>query len=417
METARALDSSPKTKLLRLMLWVNVAHLAAWNGFLFFRLTTGRDLTNESYTTNAIALVVAVLACALTYTRHLWTGGWIMIISSTISTLYAGYVHDPVRAGFVFYFLAVPVMVAALVLSARAALTIFAFSLTGFLGVIWLRGDLPETSTIPAGGFFVYMSAVLIVATFAKERLDRQHATQLTESSKMASLGQMSANLAHEINNPLTVLNLVATQLELVAGQTPPDSKQLQAIAAKIKTMVVRIEEIGKALRRFARDSANEPLQESRLRDIVLSTRELCRHRFQQLSISLKVADIPESAIVACRPVQISQVLVNLLNNAVDAVDSAQDKWVRVGFDDLGDRYQIAVTDSGPGVPPAIRKRIMQPFFTTKGEGKGTGLGLSLSHGIVHDHGGKLYLDPNSTTTRFVMELSKNSPPSTPAPS
>jgi signal transduction histidine kinase len=111
---------------------------------------------------------------------------------------------------------------------------------------------------------------------------------------------------------------------------------------------------------------------------------------------------------IECRPSQIEQVIINLLNNAFDAVSPLSDKWVRLDFTNFHDKIQIAVTDSGEKISPEIVEKLMLPFFTTKEIGKGTGLGLSISKGIVEDHQGKMYFDSFSSHTRFVVELPIN---------
>jgi C4-dicarboxylate-specific signal transduction histidine kinase len=103
--------------------------------------------------------------------------------------------------------------------------------------------------------------------------------------------------------------------------------------------------------------------------------------------------------------VQISQILLNLLSNAFDAVENQSLRWVRMGAEADDQQVRITVTDSGPGVPPDLESRIMEPFFTTKDVGKGTGLGLSVSKGNAEAHGGSLALDRTSLDTCFVLTL------------
>src|SRR4029077_10772522 len=102
---------------------------------------------------------------------------------------------------------------------------------------------------------------------------------------------------------------------------------------------------------------------------------------------------------------QVTQVLLNLLSNAYDAVENQDERWVRIAVDIHDDEVQIGVLDSGPGVPDDIAARIMEPFYTTKEIGRGTGLGLSLSKGIAEAHGGRLELDPHARPTRFTLTL------------
>lgn len=106
-----------------------------------------------------------------------------------------------------------------------------------------------------------------------------------------------------------------------------------------------------------------------------------------------------------CRGVQISQVLLNLLNNAFDAIELLPEKWIKLDAMKMEDTIVIHVTDSGHGIPEEEREKIFQPFYTTKPIGKGTGLGLSLSRKIVQDHKGTLTLDTNSAHTRFVIKI------------
>ena len=100
---------------------------------------------------------------------------------------------------------------------------------------------------------------------------------------------------------------------------------------------------------------------------------------------------------------EISQVLVNLLINALDAVQSLKEKWVRLEVDHQEDSVTVAVTDSGAGIPPEINDRMFEPLFTTKPTGMGTGLGLSISKRIIERHGGTLMIDRSSPHTRFMV--------------
>jgi signal transduction histidine kinase len=114
-----------------------------------------------------------------------------------------------------------------------------------------------------------------------------------------------------------------------------------------------------------------------------------------------------KSLRIDCRPTEISQVLLNLLNNAVDAVQPLAEKWVELQVRSAGKDVEISVMDSGKGIPEKIRDKVGQPFFTTKVVGHGTGLGLSISRGIVEAHGGHLNLDTQCEHTRFVVTLPK----------
>lgn len=108
---------------------------------------------------------------------------------------------------------------------------------------------------------------------------------------------------------------------------------------------------------------------------------------------------------IEVRPTQISQVLLNLLSNAIDAVEKSNEKWIELRGFTRDHSVFITVTDSGKGIPPVVASRLMEPFFTTKEVGKGTGLGLSISKRIIEEYRGQLYYDTSSPQTRFVIEL------------
>jgi PAS domain S-box-containing protein len=224
-------------------------------------------------------------------------------------------------------------------------------------------------------------------------------------AAKMAALGEMSGSIAHEINNPLTAVSLTAARLRLAAEKGPVESAFVVENAVRVQAIVGRIARIVDGLRSFARDAAGDPFAETPVATVVEETLVFCRERFRQHGIRLEVAPIAAEVTVECRRVQLSQVLLNLLNNAHDAVEPLEEKWVRLTAERRGAEVELAVVDSGAGIPPAVRDRILMPFFTTKPFGRGTGLGLSVSAGIVAAHQGRLFLDTESPNTRFVIRL------------
>ena len=244
----------------------------------------------------------------------------------------------------------------------------------------------------------------------ARERAERELAESrqaAITAAKMAALGEMSASVAHEVNNPLAAILLRAQRLDMLARTDTVDVAAVRKTAHDIDRTVDRIRRIVDALRAFARQGDEDPLRPERLAPIVEDTVELCNHRFRLRGIDLTVDPIPDGLLVLCRGTQVAQVLLNLLSNAYDAVENQDERWVRmmVAADDV--EVHIAVLDSGPGVPAEIAARIMEPFYTTKGIGRGTGLGLSLSEGIAAAHGGRLELDAGARPTRFVLTLKR----------
>ena len=241
-----------------------------------------------------------------------------------------------------------------------------------------------------------------------RERTERELAETRQASitsAKMAALGEMSANVAHEVNNPLAAILLRAQRLRLLAQKDRLDSAAVLKAASEIDSTVDRIRRIVDALRAFSRQADDDAFRPERVSAIVADTVDLCDQRFRHKGIDLAVEPIADDLYVECRGVQISQVLLNLLSNAFDAVENRPVRRVRIAADASDGEVRIAVTDSGPGIPSEIEPRIMEPFFTTKQTGRGTGLGLSVSKGIAEAHGGRLTHDRTAPETRFVLTL------------
>lgn len=228
-----------------------------------------------------------------------------------------------------------------------------------------------------------------------------------TTSAKMASLGQMAAGIAHEINNPLAIIQARAEQLREAVAGNDLSPQRISKTAEKIVATSIRIGKIVKSLRAFAREGENDPFETIALSSILSDTLEFCRERFRHHNVMLECALPPEDWTLECRPVQISQVFLNLLNNSFDAIVPLEEKWVRIECRSEPDFIHISVTDSGSGIPQEHREKLFEPFFTTKEVGAGTGLGLSVSRGIAATHRGSLSLDHNSSHTSFILKLPK----------
>jgi PAS domain S-box-containing protein len=239
-----------------------------------------------------------------------------------------------------------------------------------------------------------------------KEKIIADQQVKIISSAKMSSLGEMAGGIAHEINNPLAIIGLSANQSFEALAKNPPDLPFAKESLEKIRFTVKRIGKIIKGLRSFSRSGEKDPFEPTTIKQIVEDTLELCRERFATYQVKLEIPELPNIEI-ECRAVQISQVLLNLLNNSLDSVVDGKNSWVKVEVEDQENKIHLIVTDSGSGIPAAIAERMMEPFFTTKEVGFGTGLGLSISKGIVEDHHGNLDYDSSSVNTRFVIRLPK----------
>ena len=257
---------------------------------------------------------------------------------------------------------------------------------------------------------FVAATAVDITERKNAERIIADQQVKMIASSRLASVGTMAGGISHEINNPLANISAATEQLERLLSRAGADTDMLENLTGIVMRNVNRIDEIVRGLQSLARDTRTDPFVAIPLKVVIEDSIALSRTRFRLQNIRTLKPNVEGSLMIACRRTQLCQVLVNLLNNAYDAVAEAPVRWIELGVKDHGGFVDLTVSDSGSGVPPDMRSRIFEPFFTTKAAGEGTGLGLSISRSIVEDHGGALLIDPESSHTRFVVRLPKTHP-------
>lgn len=238
-----------------------------------------------------------------------------------------------------------------------------------------------------------------------------QQRLALIHHEKMAALGKLAAWTAHEINNPLAIIQGNATLLKSMPLAEHPKGKTVLDLAATIEQTSLRISRIIKSMRNFARDSKNDPMDIVPISSLIQDAVALCQSKFQKSNIDFQLPKLTDDQFVICRSADICQVFINLLTNAYDALEGKENQWVRIEVKEREEFFEFAVVDSGEGVPEEIRDRVQDPFFTTKIAGKGTGLGLSISRMILDAHHGKLFLDESSEHTRFVFTLRKATSP------
>ncbi len=244
------------------------------------------------------------------------------------------------------------------------------------------------------------------IKSLEKDRIQTQ--ATLIHTSKMASLGEVAGNLAHEINNPLGILNGRILQLRKILGAEKFEKSEAIDLIDKLTLVSKRIASITKGLKSFSRMGEADPFEQIRVQELVEDTLAFCAENIRQMGIEFRLTAIDSSLLVSGRPTQVSQVLLNLLSNARDAVEGYIEKWISLSVESTAKDIFIKVIDSGTGLPQHLIDRIYEPFFTTKPVNKGTGLGLSISRKILQEHGGDLMVDRNCPNTCFVMQLPKS---------
>lgn len=258
------------------------------------------------------------------------------------------------------------------------------------------EGDMSVRVPVRAGG-----EVGLLTSSF-NSMLDTLQNTQdqLVQSEKLASLGQLAAGVAHELNNPLGTILLYSDIVKKELGPESPFSNDLEIIVNETK----RCKSIVAALLEFARQ--NQVIaQPTNLNDLILSVVELHLKRCEASSVEVHLKLDPSLPHVQADPNQITQVLINLIENALDAMPEGGRLYIRSRNEPPG-MVTLEFEDTGIGIPPEHLSKLFTPFFTTKPLGKGTGLGLAIIYGIIKMHRGQIFVTSEvNRGTKFTLQL------------
>ncbi len=219
-------------------------------------------------------------------------------------------------------------------------------------------------------------------------------------TAKLASLGEMSAGVAHEINNPLAI---IAGNIDLLST-FKENPEKFKAKSDAILKATERIAKIVSGLRKFSRTTEQSTYKQEPLATLVSEALVITQTKVKKFGVKV-VTNIQNEDSIYCDAVEIEQVLVNLINNAVDAIKNHSEKWVVINGLSKDKRITLQVIDSGPGISAEIEQKLFQPFFTTKLVGEGTGLGLSISKGILDQHKASISLNRKFMNTCFEIKF------------
>jgi C4-dicarboxylate-specific signal transduction histidine kinase len=222
-----------------------------------------------------------------------------------------------------------------------------------------------------------------------REQELREKQEQLVQAGKLATLGELTTGVAHELNNPLNNIGLsvgnVIDQIEmggLDGGRIRPELENAMQQVARANEIISHLRVFGRAAP-VSREPV--PVNEAIERALSLLHEQL---RLRQIEAELELDG--SSPVVMGNFIQLEQVFINLLTNARDALEDAAERRIRIASTVNGEVVRITVRDTGPGIEPGLEQRIFDPFVTTKEVGKGTGLGLSITYGIIKEHGGAI---------------------------
>ena len=236
------------------------------------------------------------------------------------------------------------------------------------------------------------------------ERTEELRRTQdgLVQAAKLAALGQMSAALAHELNQPLTALRMQLGSLQLLqrSGRAADMAEALEQVDA----LVARMSALTGHLKTFARNSPGGLREHLHLAPVVERALQLLAPRLRGAAVRVELAVDPRAEVLG-EAIRVEQVLVNLLDNALDACADQPAPCVCISTRRDGDSWALSVADNGGGIDPQHLPSLFDPFFTTKPVGEGLGLGLAISYGILRDLGGSLQAANGEQGAIFTLRL------------
>lgn len=222
----------------------------------------------------------------------------------------------------------------------------------------------------------------------SQKELDYQRQKQ-AHVAKMATLGEVSGNLAHEINTPLATIKL---SLEGIKSSMQKDDEELSfKYIHLISQAVKRMSSVVEAFRRYSRlDDSIEQSEMTDVREIVNDALEICEPDLKSRSIKIHKKFCPNAILADCRPASLTQAIINLISNARDAIKNQKEAWISIDLRLENNHVVFVVQDSGHGVEASLKDKVFDPFFTTKPRGEGSGIGLGIVRDIARAHQGDI---------------------------
>lgn len=237
--------------------------------------------------------------------------------------------------------------------------------------------------------------------TELEENQDRRNT-----DSKLLTMGQIAGNIAHEINNPISIALVSSQMIKRNLTREKVNIEKAIQMSEHVEESLKRTSDIIKGLKSLSTDGKMDEWQCFKLKECISEMESLVHVKFRENRVSLKV-DCEKELVLCARRVQVNQVLANLLNNAFDSVKELEEREIEIWARSSNNHIEIRVYDSGPGPSKEIQENMMLPFFTTKKAGQGTGMGLSLCKRIMETHYGNLEFDSKSSRSCFVLTFPK----------
>jgi two-component system sensor histidine kinase DctS len=260
---------------------------------------------------------------------------------------------------------------------------------------------------LQASGLFIFKITSNLAEMNNRYRAYLQKHSKLENQTRMSDLGRLTAGIAHEINNPLTVIRGSSSYCLKRLRNNQLDNQRLKSELTKVTKHVDRIVKIVEGLRFVSRDASHDPFESFKVNEVIKEAYELCRYKLTSEGVTSTFVPLCTPSTCNMRIVQIEQVIFTLISNAIDAFGEQQEKNISIVLSEGNKDIFIRIRDNGPGIPANIRNEVLKPFFTTKPVGKGTGLGLSIASEIIKKHNGDLTVEDSLEGASFLIRLPK----------
>lgn len=393
-----------------------IASSLAFFFYFIYNIHSGKSLIPYSH---LVSLLLCIYGIYLIKTKH-YDAGRILIHFVGLFGIFISIDGIALNSGLEFYYFA-PLIVPFVTFTPEELNKSIFLAISGFIVFLiqqtigpGLFSEVLQISNtdrvITIGILFMYITGLFSISRWQMNKAYqkiKQQQSELIHISNVAAMAEMSGGIAHEINNPLQILSTHISFLkrQLEGIDNIPDRAKKSLV--QMDETILRISKLVKSLKNLSRNITSDAPVIFPISSAIDDMLSVSSQKLKHLEIDLKIeGDI--NIKVSGHLVQLSQVFINLINNAVDAIDDHHNKWINICIiNSEADKTTITFIDSGQGIPKAIAQKIMIPFFTTKDPGKGTGLGLSISNSMLEKVGGRLYYDSNSANTKFVIELPK----------
>lgn len=238
-----------------------------------------------------------------------------------------------------------------------------------------------------------------------KKKLVREK-DNVINAAKLSLLGKITAGMAHEINTPLGTITLCTSQIKSILDEENMDIDFCKGLLTDLELAAVNVKRIIASMRSFGSNS-KESYVFSNSNHILNTAKTLFQNSLKRHNIDFKINSPQNGVDIFCNPTQISQVIINLINNSKEALVHESDKWIKLEVGENNKEMFIIVTNSGERISPDDEKKLYLPYFTTKDSEHERGIGLYVVKSIIDNHCGEIILDKDSLHTSFIISLPK----------